>query len=539
MKRARILFAALLVVTFILSACGGTASPSSSPSSTPSQSQSNATPAPSNQATPAPVAANVKDTIIVAMGGEPSTLDGNGKNDSSSSIAKRQIFDTLVTQDENLQVIPSIAESWEQVDDTTVKFNIRKGVKFHDGSELKASDVLFSIKRAYDLGFASGELSAIDFDNCVAEDDYTYVLKLQYPFAPIVANLCTASAAIVPQAVVEKVGDEEFAVKPVGSGPYMLKEWFRGDRIEFTAFNEYWGGAPATPNLVIRFIGETTTRAIEVESGGVDIALGIATNDVERLESNPNVVMNRKIGAGVEYIAFNTEKTPFEDARVRRAVAMALDTPSIVKAVYTKVGQPAQSMLPPSTFGFDPSIELIPYDVEGAKALLAEAGYAEGFSTQIWVANTNQARMDIAEIMQNQLKAVNIDAKVNVVDWGSGLLIAIENHTTDIFILGTAASTGDGDCLYQWFESTGHFSSNTSYYKNADMDALLLKSRQETDSTKRLALLKEIQEKMIQESPWIPYYNGEVINATTKKVQGFVTFANNVQQRFNTVTVEN
>lgn len=466
-----------------------------------------------------------KDTLVVAISSAPSTLDGNGKNDSSSLEVRAQIYEGLVGQNEQMEIVPLLAESWEYENDTTLIFNIRKGVKFHNGDEVKASDVAFSLKRAYDGGYSESALSAVDFEKCEVVDEYTYKMVLKYPFAPILASVADASAVIVPQKVVEENGSDYLSSNPVGTGPYTLKEWVQGDRIELVKNENYWGESKGVKNIVMRFISEVANRAIEVEVGGVDIAYDISPNDIGRLEDNKDVVVQRTPNLATTYIAFNCEKEMFKDKRVRQAVGHALDLTSIVDAVYFGVGSTGKSMIAPTVWGYSENVKPLEYDIEKAKQLLAEAGYADGLNTTIWVSD-NQQRIDIAEIAQNSLKNVGINAEVKILEWGT-FLEAVENKELDIFILGSVASSGDGDALYDSFYSKSHFSGNTAYYKDAEMDKLLEASRSEIDPEKRAKILEEIQIKAIEEAPWIPVWHGEVVTASRSNVKGFVNHPTN------------
>jgi len=462
---------------------------------------------------------STKNNLVVAMASEPSTLDGNGKDDSASVQVKTQIYEGLVTKEANMEVLPLLAESWEYEDDTTIIFKIRQGVKFHDGTELKASDVKFSLERAYEMGFAAANLSAIDFEKCEVIDDYTYKMVLKHPFAPIISNLAASSAVIVPQKVVEEKGEDYLSNNPIGTGPYKLKEWIQGDRIELVKNEDYWGEVQGVDTITMRFISEAANRAIEVEVGGVDIAYDISANDIERLEENPDVEALRNMGLSTTYIGFNCQKEPFTDKKVRQAVAHALDIENIVKTVYFGTGTPGRNVLAPTVWGFSEKVKPLEYNPEKSKSLLKEAGYGDGFKTTIWVSD-NQQRIDIAEIVQNQLRAVGIECEVKILEWGT-FLEALEKKELDIYILGNSVTSGDGDELYYQFHSESNYSGNTAYYRNPEVDALIEESRSLIDDEERAKKLEEIQMLVIEEAPWIPVWHGEVVVGIRNNVKGF------------------
>lgn len=521
MKRSSRLFILLLIVAMVFTGC-------TSNSKGPSNDASSDNNSPSNDASSSEA---VKDTLIVAIASEPSTLDGNGKDDSASSQVRTQIYEGLVRQDAKMNIVGVIAEDWEIIDDTNIIFNIRKGVKFHNGDELKASDVHFSLKRAYDMGYAAADLSPIDFEKSEAVDEYTYKMVLQHPYAPIISKLSASSAVIVPQKVVEEEGDDYLSTNPVGTGPYKLKEWKQGDRIELVKNEDYWGEAKGVKNIVMRVISEVANRAIEVEIGGVDIAYDVSPNDIERLKSNPDVEVHQDLGLSTTYIAFNCQKEPYTDKKVRQAVAYALDIDSIADAVYFGTGTVAKSVLAPTVWGFSEEVETLGYDPEKAKTLLAEAGFADGFKTNIWVSKSQQ-RIDIAEIAQNQLANVGINAEIKILEWGT-FLEALQNKELEIFLLGNSVTSGDGDELYYQFHSESNFSGNTAYFRNEEIDEMIEKSRLAIEPEERAKILGEIQQAVIEEAPWIPVWHGEIVTAVRSNVKGFENYPNGNHKLFN------
>ena len=294
-----------------------------------------------------------------------------------------------------------------------------------------------------------------------------------------------------------------------------------GDSIELVRFDEYHGNAPAIERVIFRNIPENTNRTIELETGGIDIAYDIAPTDVERVESNSDLVLQRSPNLSTSYIGFNTAKAPFDDVRVRQAINYALDMESIVNAVYKGVGAPARGVLGPNVWASNQDLKPYGFDVEKAKALLAEAGYADGFSTTIWT-NDNQQRMDIAEIVQNQLRDVNINAEVKVVEWGAYLDgTAAGEH--DMFILGWVTVTGDPDYgLFPLFHSSQMGAAgNRTFYSNPRVDELLEIGRTSVDPDVREKAYMEAQEIIREDAPWIFTWSGENLTGLRSNVRGF------------------
>jgi peptide/nickel transport system substrate-binding protein len=459
-----------------------------------------------------------KDILIVAMPADASTLDANGKNDNASINVRRQIFETLLTYNEDMELVPLLAESYKWEGDKVIIFSIRKNVVFHNGDTLKASDVKFSMERAARMKYASNQLGVVDLDACTVVDEYTYKMVLKMPFAPMLANVTVPALSIVSEKAVKSLNDD-MTEKPVGTGPYKLSSWNRGDRLELVKFDKYWGKAAGVQKIIYRIISESTSRAIEVETGGVDLSYDITPIDYKNLKTNKSVVIARDMGLRTDYVGFNCSKAPFNDARIRQALTYALDTKAIVDAVYMGTNQPGRGMIAPTVWGYSNDIQLLKYNPAKAKELLAQAGFPNGLKTTIWT-NDTQVRIDIAEIMQSELKKVGVEANVQVVEWGTYLKM-IEDKSLDIFILGISAPTGDGDALYNQFQSQSHFSGNTAHFKNATVDALLQATREKTDRKQRFAAIQKVHQEIVNLAPWVPIAHVEYITAMRANVVGF------------------
>lgn len=461
----------------------------------------------------------LKDTLVIAAGTEPKTLDAHGANDTGSSIYKSQIYDTVLAQnEETMEIIPAIAEKWEYVDDTTLKLTIRQGVKFHNGEALTASDVMYSIKRASESEFTAWMTDVVDIANSKAVDDTTVELKLQFPSGALLSQLCFLY--VVDEKTVTEMGDEKFNENPIGSGPFVYKQWVRGDRVEFERFDDYWNRKPAYSKLIIRVIGEISNRAIEVESGGVDIAIKIGTNDIANLESNPNAKIVRQMGFGQTWVGFNCTVAPFDNKLVRQAISYAVDRESIVKAVFGGTGSVSTGPISPAIWGYSADVPKYEYDPAKAKQLLADAGYPNGLDIVI-TSSDSQQRMDIAEIMQNQLKEAGINMKVESFE-NSTYLDKIIEGSFQMYILGWTTTTGDAHYgLYEPFKTGGPTWSNTARYSNPAVDKLLDVGQQSTDQEARKAAYAEAQKLIVEDAPWIFLWDSEEVDATTSKVTGY------------------
>ena len=460
-----------------------------------------------------------KDTLIWGQGADVTSFDPHIGKETPAVEVTDQIFDTLTMLDEKGEVHPQIAESWKAVSDTEYEFKIRDNVKFHDGSVVTPEDVKFSLERAIASNYVS---YIVDFIKSVeVKDEHTVTITTKVPYAPILRNLAVPFAAIVPKAYVEKVGDEEFAKKPIGSGPYKFVSWQKGSNVKMEAFEDYFMGAPATAKLEMRVIPEAAQRTIALETGEIDIAYDIQANDVNKIRDNDALAMYEDNGLTCWYLSFNTKKTPFDNQLVRQAIRHAIDIPTIILALLYGAGKPAGDLIAPGVFGY-PGTEPYTYDVEKAKELLKEAGYENGFECTLWV-NDNQSRVEICQAIADMLKKVNITCKVEIVEFGS-FIQKTSNGEHDFAYFGWTTSSADADYSYYSLihSSQQGAPGNRSFFDNKDADALIEKGRTTTDPDERVKIYKDLEAILYDESPNDPLYYGNINAGASKKVENFI-----------------
>lgn len=498
MKRSKQLLAALLavVMAFTMTACGGGSGNS------------------------APAEGEAKDTLVIAQGADATSLDPYGTTDTPAIRVASLIFETLTVLNDDGTVGPGLAESWEIVDDTTYIFHLRQGVKFHNGEELKASDVAFSFSKIAESPHASSIRATIDFENSKVVDDYTFEMKLTEPFGPILNHLAHPVMAIVNEKAYTEAGDQ-VSQNPVGTGPYKFVSWASGDRIDLTANENYWGEAPKIKNVVWRVIPEIATRSIEVEAGSVDIAIDIQASELDRLEANPEVGVFKHEASSINFMCFNTQKAPFDNVKVRQAINMAINKDAIYQVVYQGTGTIARAPMSSVVWAFNDQLEPAPYDVEAAKALLAEAGYPDGFKMTI-TCDQNQVRLDTAEMIQAQLAEIGIQVEVATMERGAFIEKVIDG-SLEMFGLGWSSDTGDPDyALYASFHSSMMGAGgNMSFYSNPKVDELLQTGRTSTDPEVRKAAYLEAQEIVWEEVPCVFLQCPEDLYAYNASLQNF------------------
>lgn len=466
------------------------------------------------------IAASVedKDELVVATAYDAKSLDPHAVNDVASSNIMLQIYDTLITIDENGKIKKSLAKSYEQIDDLTYKFTIKKGIKFHNGEEMTADDVKFSIKRAADSAPNAHIFGDVDKDSVKTHDKYTVSFKLNQPNTGFLPALAHSSGSILNHNAVEAAGDN-YGMHPVGSGPFKFVSWHKGAQVVLEKFDDYYGKEPAFNRMVIRTIPEANSRIIELETGGVDVAYEINANSISRIKNDPDLKLLRKLDNSIQYLGFQTQKEPFTDKKVRKAIRYAVNTEAAVKVALRGVGEIAKGPMSPNMKYYDDSLEIPETNIEKAKELLAEAGYPNGFKTTLWT-DEKEMRVNLATIVQSMLKKVGIDANIKILEWGA-YLDSLSNGEQDMFFIGWTAQTTDPDiALYgPLSKKTIGAGANFTYFENDRINELLIKGRKVTDSPERATIYKEIQNIVMEEAPLVPLFHNEVVIGTADYVE--------------------
>ncbi|WP_428909767.1 glutathione ABC transporter substrate-binding protein [Niallia sp. Krafla_26] len=485
--------------------------------------------------------------LVIATQSDAVSLDPQLSNDTSSANVRINIYDTLVTQDGNMELQPSLAESWEQVDDTTWEFKLREGVTYHDGSTFNAEVVKANIDRILDPKVAS---PAAFMYNMVKEvqvvDEYTVRFITEFPFAPLPAHLAHPVGGMISKDQIEadyaamESGEKAGSVineHPIGSGPFKFKEWKTGQSITLVKNDDYWNTPALLNSVTFKVVPEDLTRISELTTGDSHISMPLSPSDVAQVEGTDGMHVQRQESSSLSYIGFNMDKKPFDDVRVRQAISMAIDKEEIIKGIYDGVGIPANGPLAPGIFGYDKDLKAPEYNIEEAKKLLAEAGYADGFSTTIWV-NDDRQRVDTATNVQAQLAKIGIDAKVETLEFGA-MLEKTANGEHDMMVFGWTTVTGDADNgLFPLFHSANLGApGNRTFTVDEELDQHLAEARQTIDSEKRLDLYSKAQERLIEIAPTVNILYLEHLLGVRDEVKGLTQLPTQLLQLKN-VSIE-
>lgn len=534
MKRIVYLLIVLLMLMGMLTGCAtSTPAATEAPAVTEASSATEA-PAAVAEPTSAPMEeVKYKDTIIFATASDQNFMDGQMNNTNDKVL--RTVYSSLVKRTPENEIVGDLAESWESSEDgITWTFQLKKGVKFHNGKELTSKDVKASYDRLLNKDNPVRYTSVMSFiTEVVVVDDYTVQLIINSA-SPIMLNKLTHRANLILDAdYIEKYGaDLGLTADTVnGTGPYKLVTWNKEERMEFEAFSDYFGGVPPTKNLVITIIPEPASRAIAIETGEVDIADGIALEDLARLSEVEGLSVKYFPGIGQHGFQFNCANEYLKDTRLRQAVSYAIDRTTIVNTLYnTAAGEvPSTAPVNPNVWGYY-DFGVIQQDQAKAKELMAEAGYPNGFEFSIMVYEGYAKALASAEMIVSQLAEVGITATIEVVDNAgfNGSMgnrkVPGENFPWGMFIMGYGPSSVDADDLRRtWITSPdGNNNNNYGWYSNADVDRILTEEATVLDPTQRKELLKQAMQILYIDDPASVWTNDRVLVYVMKDgVEGF------------------
>ena len=460
--------------------------------------------------------AKVRTDIVVAWKIDLVNTDPQKMNDSASQRVIRMLYDRLVHIDENEKPIPGLAEKWEIVSDTEYKFYIRKGVKFHNGEELKAEDVKFSLDRARESSYTKAFAGAISQVDII--DDYTVLVKTETPYAPLLTNLSLEHCSIVNKKAIEELGDS-YKDNPVGTGPMKFKSWHANNEFIAVRNEEYWGEKAKATSVTVKIIPEDASRTIALENGEIDINLDVPLVDLARMEQNSKLEVHEQEGVAPTYLCFNQEKELTKNLKVRQAISYAIDRQAIVDVVFEGYGDVANNVIPPAMGDFfNDKIGVYDYNKEEAKKCLVEAGYPNGFKIELSVGTEERNR--IAQLVQANCADVGIEVDIAMMEWGV-FLEYVAKPEYDMMILGVSNRRDPEATFGPNFHSRNiGAAGNRARYNSPETDKLIDDAKAEMDYNKRVQLYHQIQDKLYEDCVWQPLATKKNYVAMVKGVTG-------------------
>jgi len=459
----------------------------------------------------------IKDEIIFAQSADLTTMNPNIGTQERAYSLTNHMYDPLLTYDSEMKLQFCLATNYEWLDDLRLKLDLRKNVKFHNGDPFTVKDVIFTLGQRAKRGASFTEY--VDLENMEIVDDHTLILHFTAPHPSFIYQLTDPAWGIMPKDYFETHGDKYFAANPIGCGPYKLKEYVTGDFYTLERYDDYWGGPAKTKYLTMKIIPEAGQRTIMLETGEIDVGYEIPYVDVAKIKDNPDLQFlstpSMKI---VMFYANCKSNSPVSNKLVRQAMEYAIDKQLIVDALLYGYGKVAYAIVPEVVFEYREVKNPHIYNLEKAKALMAEAGCADGFEMEIWT-SAIQTNTELCQTIQDQLAAINIKASVLVQDANT---IDARQDAGDEFGLSLhfySCNSGHAEYTLSNILPTGMLR-NDSRFSNADYDTAYYKWLVTTDKVERDALLSTMYEIQNEETPVIPIYNEVKILGATKNLEG-------------------
>jgi len=455
-------------------------------------------------------------------------------SDSASGDISGLIFNGLTKYDKNIKVVGDLARSWDiKQDGLEIIFHLRKDVKWHDGAEFTAEDVVFTYKRMIDpkvpTPYSSiyGPVKSVE-----AVDRYTVRIIYERPFAPALESW---AMGIIPKHVLagKDISEEKYSRNPIGTGPYRLKKWITGQRITLERFEDYFEGKPGISRYIMRIIPDSATMFLELKFGGIDYT---GLNPAQyKLQANTeffnrNFQKFRYPSFGFTYLGYNLLDPRFKDVRIRRALSHAIDKQAIINGVLMGYGTPCTGPFPPESWAFNPDAKDPEYNPQKALALFKEAGWelkngllqknGKPFSFTIITNQGNTPRLLAAQIIKESLAKVGVIADIKVLEWQALLHDFIDKKRFEAIIMGWSLSR-DPDVYDIWHSSkTKEGDFNFISYKNEEVDRLLIEGRETFDPEKRKKIYNRIHEILAYEQPYTFLYVPDSLIVLHKRFKG-------------------
>lgn len=479
-----------------------------------------------------PLAAGAK-ALNVGLGAEPTSIDPHYHNLGPNNAISESIYDRLINQNEKQQLKPGLAVSWKAVDDTTWTFNLRKGVKFHDGSDFTADDVVFTFERAPNVPNSPSSFAIFTKGKTLTKvDDHTIQVKTEKPH-PLTPN-DISQVNIISKKAAQGASTEDFnsGKAAIGTGPFKFVKWVPGDRLLLKRNDDYWGPKTEWSEVSIRVIKSPPARVAALLAGDVDFIDNVPTTDITRLKKDKNLELSQGASNRVIYLHLDHDrddspfvksndggpiKNPLKDVRVRKAISKAINRDLIVERVMEGVAIPASQLLPEGFFGVSPNLKPEKYDPEGAKKLLADAGVPDGFQLTIHGPNDryiNDAK--IAEAIAQMLTKVGIKTAVETMPKSVYFKRASRGGPDgtpefSFILVGWGAGTGEASSplkalLHTYDKSKGMGATNRGRYSNPTLDELIEKALATVDDGKREKLLQQATELAMRDYGIIPLH---------------------------------
>ncbi|MDE2358045.1 MAG: glutathione ABC transporter substrate-binding protein GsiB [Betaproteobacteria bacterium] len=468
--------------------------------------------------------------VVFAVASTFTTTDPYDANDTLSQAMAKSFYEGLFGFDKDMKLVPVLADSYAvSKDGLTYTIKLKRGIKFQDGTDFNAEAVKVNFDRVsnpanhlkrYALYSVIAGTDAVDTD--------TVRITLKEPFSAFINDLAHPAGVMISPAALEKWGSKGIAFHPVGTGPFKFVEWKQPDYLKVAKWHGYWRkGYPKVDTITWRSVVDNNSRAALMQTGEAQFTFPVPYELAGVLKSKPGIEVVAAPSIVLRYLSMNTLQKPFDNPKVREAINYAINKQALAKVAFSGYAAPADGVVPDAV-EYAVKLGPWPYDVAKAKKLLAEAGYPNGFETELWSAYNYSTPQKVCEFLQQQLQQVGIRTKITLLEAGQRVekVESWQDPKTApvrLYYVGWSTSTGEADWALRpllYGDSWPPTSFNTAYYRNARVDADIKGALATTDKAQKAKLYRDAQERIWKDAPWAPLVTEQLLSAHSKKLSG-------------------
>lgn len=455
-----------------------------------------------------------RDTLHVAIMTDPEGLDPQKTSATSTYFVTMNVYEPLVMMDENWEIQPRLAESWQVADDCqSVTFHLKKGVKFHNGREMTAEDVKYSIERLKEDDSPKKKYYA-NITGAEIKDDYTITFTTDKPDAVLLTSFAYPWSVIVPEECADTL-----KTNPVGTGAYRFESWVPQQEVKLTRNDDYYDTPASIENVDYQVVPDTTTAMVGILNGDVDL-VDVTGSPTTPIENNPAVSIYEKSVNSVTVLGMNLDNEYLANEQVRQAMASAIDKDEIIQAVNEGHGDKVGSYLPSSAAEYIDTNDVLPYDVDHAKELLAAAGYPDGFTIGLTLPKSYPMYTSIGQIIADQLERVGIHCEIEMVEWADWMQNVYTDKNYDMTVMANSGRLSAYDFIARFHSQSGDYISD----KTGEADEILDKLKDELDADTRTQLIQDFQRLVAEKVPVVSLETQHRLYAMSSDLQGYVMY---------------
>lgn len=461
-------------------------------------------------------------TAVMLIESSPLNLDPRIGTDAQSERIGELIFEGLVRRDDQFQLQPRLAESWQILDPLTYVFHLRHDVRFHDGRAMTSADVKWTLDSLLGGTLRSAKTSAYRYiDRVEAPDASTVVVRLKEPDAALLWNLSDGAMGVVPNG-----SGEELARHPIGTGAFRFVSEIPDRQVLIERNPQYWGKPAGLARVRFSIVPDATTRALELRKGSADVEINALPADmIPALARQPQLVVERAAGTSYQYLALNLRDPILKNLAVRQALAYAIDRTTIIHYLWHDMARPANSVLPPQHWAYDAAAEVYPYDPAKARQLLDEAGYRPDPSGVrfhlVMKTSTDESTRLLCAVLQQQLRQVGIALDIRSYEFATFYADVVKGAFQLYSLRWVGGSNQDPDVFENVFDSASFAPkrANRGYYSNPQIDRLIAQGRRSVDVKQRTAAYAAIQETLNRELPYVNLWWADNVLVHTRRLE--------------------